>query len=126
MELSARRRRTDAGVAVRADVDRAGRRTRADAEGQSRTAGQVADEEVRFVARDVPGLGGEAAPVGLLEAHGRRVRSGQVEIETGRALLEADVAGAVDVKRVRRSARFDRHRNSRSRGVFDGELVRAT
>src|SRR5205823_8745151 len=56
----------DADCAARADVDGAGRRAGTDAERQARAAGHVADEEVRFVARAVPCLRGEAAAAVLL------------------------------------------------------------
>src|SRR6185295_6085288 len=71
----------DADLTACGDVDRGRRRAGTDAEREARAASYVADEEVRFVARYVPGLGRKAAAVVLLQAQGRRVAGGHVKVE---------------------------------------------
>src|SRR6185436_5374276 len=115
----------DADVAVRGDVDRAGRRAGTDAERQARAAGHVADEEVCFVGADVPGLRGEAARVVLLEADGRRVAGVDVQVEHRSGGAHADAARAVDEDRVRRGSGGDGERRLRAGRVLDRELARA-
>src|SRR4029079_7520841 len=63
--------------------------------------------------------------VGLLLADGRRVGGSDVEVQSGRAVAEADLAAGGDEDRVRRRARGDRERHLRAGDVLDGELVRA-
>src|SRR6185369_4478014 len=125
VEAIGRRGGAHTDLAVSGDVDRAGRRAGTDAERKAGDTGHVANEEVRLVARDVPGLRGEAAGVVLLEAHRRGVAGGDVQVEDRRGGAEADAAGAVDEDRVRRRGAGDGKRNRRGRDVFDGELVRA-
>src|ERR1700681_1606710 len=113
-------------VAAGADVDRAGGRARPDAEGQAGAAGDVADEEVRLVAGDVPGLGREAAGVVLLQAQGRRVAGGDVQVEHRSGGAEADPAGRVDEDRVGGRAAGHRERHGGGGDVLDGELIGAS
>ena len=67
-------RRTDADIAGSIDIDAAGGRAGPDAERQPAAAGEVADEEVRLVGADIPGLRGKAAGAGLFEAVARACR----------------------------------------------------
>src|SRR5215208_7455293 len=83
---------------VRDEVDRAGGRAGADAEGQFGAARHVADEEVGLVGADVPGLGREAARVVLLQPDGRGVGGGGVEVEyRGRGIGSAGRRGMKDL-----------------------------
>src|SRR5437660_8752410 len=86
----------EADVAVSGNVDRAGRRAGTNAQRQTRAAGHVADEPVRLVRADVPGLRGEAAAAGLLLANGRRVGGGDVDVEARAAVAQTELAGAGD------------------------------
>src|SRR4029079_16165357 len=111
-------------LAAGGDVDGARRRAWADAERQARAAGEVAHEPVRFVGADVPRPGREAAAVGLLLADGRRVGGSDVEVQSGRAVAEADLAAGGDEDRVRRRARGDRARHLRAGDVLYGAIAR--
>ncbi len=74
----------------------------ADPERQAAAAGEVADEEVRLVGADVPGLGCVAAAVGLLHPDRGRVGGADRQVEPWGIGPEADVAVAGDLQRVRR------------------------
>src|SRR5881628_3192546 len=96
VEMRIRASSADTDVAARGDVDRAGRRARADAERETRAAGHVADEPVGLIRADVPRLRREAAAVGLFLADGRRVGGGDVEVQAGAVVAETDFAGRGD------------------------------
>src|SRR5262249_43998663 len=60
-QLVRRARRPDADITGGGDIEAAGRRAGPDAEWQEAAPGEIANEEVRLVAGNVPGLGGETA-----------------------------------------------------------------
>ena len=85
---------TDADIAGGIDIDTAGWRAGPDAERQPAAAGDVADEEIRLVGADIPGLCGKAAGAGLFVALRGSVADGDVDRKPRRRGAQTEPAGS--------------------------------
>src|SRR5437879_6421702 len=94
MKVEPRRSGSNADVPTSCDINRTGWCAGPDAERQAGTAGDIADEEVGLVARNVPGLCGKTAGGCLFKTMGGRVASRDVKIQCRRGSPKSNLACA--------------------------------
>src|SRR4029079_7929045 len=94
-----------------------------DTKWQTRAAGNITDEEVGFIAGDVPGLRSKTAGVCLLQAMRGRVTAGNVQIQHWSCCPHPDSSSATHFKRVSRRACVDFKYNRAGFGIAGCSLI---